>query len=149
MEQIFSALPGIILRALPTFFLIILLHWYFKKVLVQPLERVLEERRQRTAGSLEASEHAVALAAEKMKQYDNSLAEARAEIFQQQEANRKDLSGRQALALEEAKARSAERVAAAKAELAAEAVQAKASLEAESDRLAEQIAASLLAGRVQ
>ncbi len=78
MEQIFSALPGILLRALPTFFLILVLHWYFKKVLVQPMERVLEERRQKTAGSVESSEQSLAHAAAKMRQYEQSLTEARA-----------------------------------------------------------------------
>lgn len=149
MEQIFSALPGIILRALPTFFLIILLHWYFKKVLVQPMERTLEERRKKTAGSVESSEHTLALAAEKMRQYEQSLAEARAAIFQQQEVTRKDLGDKQAAALELARRNSGERVEAAKAALAAQAEQAKAELAAQSDRLAEQIATRLLAGRVQ
>lgn len=149
MEQIFSALPGIILRALPTFFLIILLHWYFKKVLVQPMERILDERRKKTAGSVESSEQTLALAAEKMRQYEQSLSEARAAIFQQQEATRKDLSDKQAAALQLARQKSGERVEAAKAELAAQAEQAKAALAAESDRLAEQIAGALLTGRVQ
>jgi F-type H+-transporting ATPase subunit b len=149
MEQIFSALPGILLRALPTFFLILVLHWYFKKVLVQPMERVLEERRQKTAGAVESSEQSLAQAAAKMRQYEQSLAEARAAIFQQQEKSRKELNDRQMAAIEAARTKSGERVAAAKADLAAQAAQAKASLAAESDRLAEQIAGALLTGRVQ
>lgn len=149
MEQIKEFLIGLAPRALPTFFLVILLHWYLKKVLFQPLERVMEERRRKTEGSVESSEASVAQARQKLEAYEKALGDARAEIYREQEESRRKLSERQAAAAEAARADSGVRVAAAKAEIAAEAEKASSALAAEADRLAEQIASAVLAGRVQ
>ncbi|MGJ5814907.1 ATP synthase F0 subunit B [Paludibaculum fermentans] len=149
MEQIFETLKGIIVRALPTFVLVILLHWFLKKVLFQPMEKVLEERRKKTEGAVEASEATLALVNEKLATYENSLADARAEIYKEQEAGRKRLADQQVKAVEAARVKAGERVAVVKAELALEVEKATASLTAESDRLAEEIAGLVLAGKVQ
>lgn len=149
MEQIIETLKGIIVRALPTFALVIILHWFLKKILFQPMEKVLEERRKKTEGAVEASEATLALVNEKLATYENSLADARAEIYKEQEAGRKRLADQQSKAVEAARVKAGERVAAVKAELALEVEKATATLTAESDRLAEEIAGLVLAGKVQ
>ncbi|MBI4891117.1 MAG: hypothetical protein HY821_10875 [Acidobacteria bacterium] len=149
MEQNFAFLKDILVRAIPTFVLVILLHWYLKKILFQPLERVMEERRKKTLGSVESSEASVAAAAKKLEEYEQALAVARAEIYAKQEEGRKKLAEQQAQAVEAARAKAAERVAEAKAGIAAEAKRASGELAAEADRLAEQIAGVVLAGGVQ
>ena len=149
MEQIFETLKEIIVRALPTFFLVILLHWFLKKVLFQPMERVLEERRLKTQGAVEASEASLARVHEKMAEYETALGNARAEIFQQQEEARTKLAVQQAALVETARNQQAAQVAVVKRGLAEEAAQAKAMLAAEADRLADQIAVAVLAGRMQ
>ncbi|MBI5084110.1 MAG: hypothetical protein HZB13_05875 [Acidobacteria bacterium] len=146
MQQIFNALPGIIVRALPTFFLVILLHWYLKKVLFQPMERVLAERRRRTQGAVEASEAAIAQVNQKLADYENRLAEARAAIYHQQEASHKKLLDRQAALIAEARNTNAEAVAQARAVIAAEADAAKTSLESQAGLLAGQITDAIFAG---
>lgn len=149
MGQIFEALKPIIVRALPTFFLVILLHWFLKKVLFQPMEQVLDERRKKTQGAVEASEATLARVNEKMAEYETALGNARAEIFHEQEEARKKLAAQQVALVEAARAEQAGRVAVVKRGLAEEVQQAKATLAAEADRLAEQIAGAVLAGRVQ
>jgi F-type H+-transporting ATPase subunit b len=149
MQQILVVLQDILVRALPTFVLVILLHWYLKKVLFQPLERVLEERRLKTEGAVESSEAFVAQARQKLDAYEQALADARAEIYRQQEEGRRQLGEKQAEAVEAARAEAAARVAAAKVEIAAEAEKASAGLAAEADRLADQIAGAVLAGGAQ
>jgi F0F1-type ATP synthase membrane subunit b/b' len=111
------------------------------------MQRVLAERRKRTEGAVEAAESAVAQAAEKMAAYEKALAEARAGIYAGQEENRKRLGTEQAAAVEAARGKAAAQVAAARVEIAAEAEAARAGLAAESDRLAEQIAQAVLAGK--
>ena len=96
---------------------------------------------------LEAAESAVAQAANKMAAYEKALAEARAGIYAGQEENRKRLGTEQAAAVEAARGKAAAQVAAARVEIAAEAEFARAGLAAESDRLAEQIAQAVLAGK--
>ncbi|MFZ5926247.1 MAG: ATP synthase F0 subunit B [Acidobacteriota bacterium] len=147
MEQIFHALQGIIVRALPTFFLVILLHWFLKKVLFQPLDRVLEERRRRTDGVLESCEAAMERARARIQEYENSLRQAQAEIFDQQEAERKRMAAERAALLAEARQRARQRVEAARAEIQAEAERARQSLRDEAARLAEAVTQSVLAGR--
>jgi len=147
LVQILSPLQGILVRALPTFVLVILLHWYLKKVLFQPMERVMEERRKKTEGAVEASEAMLAGVAGRLEQYEKSLSDARAAIYREQEASRKRLADEQAQAVEAARLRSRERVEAAKAEIAAEAQQATGALRMEADRLAASIATQLLSGR--
>lgn len=149
MEQIFHALQGILVRALPTFFLVIFLHWFLKKILFEPLDRVLEERRRRTDGVLENCEAAMERARARLREYEDALRQAQAEIFGQQEAERKQMAARQAAALAEARQRARERVEAARAEIAAEAAQARESLRAQSEALAEAITRMVLAGRTQ
>lgn len=149
MEQIFHALQGILVRALPTFFLVILLHWFLKKVLFQPLERVLDERRKRTEGVLEASEAALERARQQLKSYEDRLRQAQAEIFDQQEAERKRLAAERAAHLAEARQRARQRVEAARAEIQAESEQARLALREEAARLADAITHAVLSGRAQ
>jgi F-type H+-transporting ATPase subunit b len=149
MEQILHALQGILVRALPTFFLVIALHWFLKKVLFEPLDRVMEERRRRTDGVLESCEAALERARAKLREYEDSLRQAQAEIFDQQEAERRQMAARQAAALAEARQRARERVEAARARIAAEAAQAGEALRAQASALAETITKMVLAGRTQ
>jgi F-type H+-transporting ATPase subunit b len=145
--QIFEALKGIIVRALPTFVLVILLHWYLKKMLFQPVERVLEERRKKTMGAIEDSEASLAKVNEKLARYEQAISDARVSIYQEQEAARKSLADQQVASVEAARVKSAERVAQVKSELAAEVSSAKAALASEADRLADEIAGVILAGK--
>ena len=145
--QIFEALKGIIVRALPTFVLVILLHWYLKKMLFQPVERVLEERRKKTLGAIEDSEASLAKVNEKLARYEQAISDARVSIYQEQEAARKSLADQQAEAVEAARVKSSERVAQVKSELAAEVSSAKAALASEANRLADEIAGVILAGK--
>lgn len=146
MEQIFSQLQGILVQALPTFFLVLLLHFYLKKVLFQPLERVLDERQRRTEDTVQDSEDAMRQVARKMGEYEAALSAARATIYKEMEEYRASLSRSQAQAVNEARDASSTKVAAAKAEISAEAEASRASLAAEAGRLADQITASVLAG---
>jgi F-type H+-transporting ATPase subunit b len=146
MEQIFVALQGIIVRALPTFLLVIALHWYLKKVLIQPMERVLDERRRRTEGTIEAADSALAEAARRLAAYERALAEARTAIYRDQDVHRKALAVRLAKTLEQERTKMSERVAAAKAQVDAEAARSRNALAAQADALADRIATAVLAG---
>ncbi len=147
--QILKDLQVVILLALPTALLVVVLHWFLKKMLFQPLDRVIEERYRRTQGALEAGQAALATAKERLAAYEKALGDARAEIFSEHEAARKSLADEHARAVEAARARAAGQVAAARSEIAGDADAARAGLRAESERLAEQIAGSLIAGGVQ
>jgi F-type H+-transporting ATPase subunit b len=154
MEQLANTFGGlwnqlvpILQRAVPTFLLVWLLYFYLKKVLFEPLDRVLEERRKRTLGAVEASEATLQQVEDKAAEYERLLNEARAGIYREQEEHRGRLAAGQAQAVEAARQKAAAAVAEARAAIGAEAAQAQAGLAAEAERLAEQIATAVLAGR--
>jgi F-type H+-transporting ATPase subunit b len=145
MEKIFVQLQEIVVRAIPTFILVILLYFYLKKMLFRPLEAVLHERARRTMGAAAEAEAKLADFLKKEGNYLLALAEARSGIYKEMEDRRKALASEQAQAVEASRARTAEVVAKAKLDIAEEAEKAKQALAGETDRLAEEIASRLLA----
>ncbi len=147
MDALLSALGGILLNAVPTFLLILLLHFYLKATFFTPMEKVLHQREEATAGARKRAEDALAKANEKLQQYDQMIQAARNEVYKDQELLRKQLKTDQDAQVAEAQAKSKEMVAKAREQLAAEAAGAKGNLEAEARALAGKIAAQILDGR--
>ena len=69
MEATLHALGGIIIRAIPTFMLVILLYFFLKYAFFQPLDRILKAR-------YEASEGARKRAIQAAREADRAEAEA-------------------------------------------------------------------------
>jgi F-type H+-transporting ATPase subunit b len=148
MESTLHALVGILLRAVPTFILVLCLHFYLKRMFFIPLEEVLRRRRAATEGAREAAEAALNRAAEKAAAYEAALDDARSEVYKEQEETRKGWLTAQATRVEEAKETAHTLIAQAKDGIAAEMVAARRDLSAASSGLASQIAQRVLAGRV-
>ena len=89
MEATLNALGGILLNAIPTFLLFLLLHFYLKSVFFGPMEKVLHERDEATAGARRRAQESLAKAEEKSRQYEETLRNARNEIYKEQEEQRK------------------------------------------------------------
>lgn len=147
MDQIIQFVGQTLVRAIPTFIIVYLLYLYLNKVFFTPLGDVLEKRRQATEGAIERAEVLVAKAAEKTAAYEQALAEARAEIYKENEAARAALASRQAETVEQARRAAAGTVSAARADLLRQGEASREALHGESERLADEIAAALLAGR--
>ena len=144
MESTLIALGGILLRAVPTFLLVVLLHFYLKSVFFKPLEKVLHQRYEATEGARKVAEQSLQKAAEKTAQYEAAIRAAKAEIYQSQEKLHKQLQEREAAEVLSARQRADAAVQQAKADLAQEVAAAQASLAADSDALSEQIVESIL-----
>ncbi|MEX2262081.1 MAG: hypothetical protein WD696_09015 [Bryobacteraceae bacterium] len=147
MESIVEALGGLLLRALPTFILVVLLHFYLKFMFFRPLEHVLQARREATEGARKLAEQSLAKASEKAAQYEAALRAAKSEIYLEQEQLRRQLQEERAASVRMARERSDAAIRAAREQLAADASVARQSLAAESDSLAERIAQAILPGR--
>src|SRR5258708_24591062 len=106
MDAMLHALGGILLRAVPTFLLIIFLHFYLKSIFFKPLEKVLKARYDATEGARKLAEQALEQAAAKTKQYEAALFAARTELYQAQEKAFKDMQDHHAAAIAEARAAS-------------------------------------------
>lgn len=146
MDAILAELGRLLLRALPTFFLVLLLHLYLKHFFYRPLDQALEARRQATEGARRAAEASLETAERKAAEYAAAIRTARAAIFQEQEEIRRRWRQEQAGKLEESRRNASEMVKQARAQIAAEAAEARQSLAVEAERLAAAIAESILRG---
>lgn len=144
MEATLHALGEIVLRGLPTFFLLILLHFYLKRTFFAPLDKVLAERYEATTGARKQAACALALAEAKAKEYEDAIRNARTEVYKENEAVRKRWRDEQGVMLANERQKADSAIAVAKAELAGEARAARESLQAESERIADGITAAIL-----
>jgi F-type H+-transporting ATPase subunit b len=110
--------------------LILLVFYAVLRVLFfKPLLRVIAEREARTIGAQKAAEEAQKAAAEKVKQYQDALKQARTEIYVEQEAARKKVLDERAALLKEARAKTAARVNAERERIEAEVLAARREIE--------------------
>ena len=147
MEATLIALGGILLRAVPTFLLVLILHFYLKKIFFQPLERILEQRSAATKGARALAEASFARAEQLAAKYEQSIREARAEIYREQEAIRSRWNAEQAAAMHDARDKARAQAEAIKADLSRDVELARQTLQDESDALADQIAQRILGRR--
>ena len=147
MEETLRQLGGILLRAVPTFILVVLLHLYLKFIFFKPLERVLRQRYDATEGARKLAEESIARASQKAAEYEAALRAARADTYKEMEQLRRKLQDDRSASVKEARAQADAAVAHAKAALSAEVEALKKNLGAESDTLADRIASKILSGR--
>ena len=147
MEATLHALGGLLIKAIPTFLLVLLLHFYLKRVFFAPLARVLEQRAQATEGARRRAEDLLARAAALTAEYEAAIREARAAIYREQEAARLRWQQEHDQAVREARERARAAVEQARQELQAELAAARLVLESRTWELADRIAQTVLMGR--
>ena len=147
MEETLRQLGGILLRAVPTFILVLLLHLYLKFIFFKPLERVLRQRYDATEGARKLAEESMSRASQKAAEYEAALRAARSETYKEMEQLRRKLQDDRAASVKQARAQADAAVAHAKAALSVEVEALKKNLGAESDALADRIASKILSGR--
>jgi F-type H+-transporting ATPase subunit b len=144
MEATLNALGGILLRAVPTFILVVLLNFYFKYLFFKPMEKVLAKRRQATEGAKKAATESLDRAAAKAAEYESAIRTARARVYQAQEQANKALQEELSGVVAAGRASADAAVKQAKAELADDVAAAKQQLAADAEGLSGQIAESIL-----
>jgi len=144
MDAILHQLGQLLLRAVPTFLLVVVLHFYLKSMFFKPLGKVLQQRYDATEGARKLAEESLERASRKTAEYEAALRAARAEIYHAQEQIHKELQEREAAALAEARKRVEAAIQEARAALAQDVEAAKASLAKDSDLLADEIAEVIL-----
>ena len=144
MESTIHELGGILLKAVPTFILVVLLHFYLKNVFFKPMAKVLDQRYQATEGARKLAKESLENAAGKAAQYEAAIRGARGEVYQAQDRIHKQLQEKEAADLGVARQRAEAIVKEAKAQLAQDVELAKVSLARDSELLANQIAESML-----
>jgi len=144
MDATLHQLGGILLRALPTFGLVVLLYFYLKLVYFKPMAKVLDKRYQLTEGARKLAEESLKNAARKTAEYEAAMRAARGEVYQAQEQLHRKLQEQEAAELAAARQRAEAAVQEAREQLARDVESARAGLESASDAIANQIAESIL-----
>jgi F-type H+-transporting ATPase subunit b len=134
----------LILGAIPTALLFIVLVLFYQFLVQKPLTSVLNERRARTEGAIEAAHGAIAKAETRAAEYANKLRQARAEIFKIREQRIKQWNAERDAALEEARKAAGVRVGKAKTELDAEAESARRAIQGSAADLANQVVRAVM-----
>jgi F0F1-type ATP synthase membrane subunit b/b' len=147
MDATIQALGAILLKALPTLFLLIVVHLYLKWMLFGPLRETLRKRSEATEGARKAAEASMANATAKAAEIEKALRDARNEVYREQEEARKQWIAEQSLRVGEARKRSHEVIRQARAAIVEQTESAKQELAAAASGLADQISRSLLDGR--
>jgi len=144
MDKTLSALGDILLKGLPTFFLVVFLYFYMSRLFFKPLGRVLAERRAATEGARQRAEEALRKAEEKAAEYEAKLQAARAELYRQHEADRRKFSEALSKKIHSAREGANQQLAQARQRIASDVETAKQSLSSQSEAAAEQIVRAVL-----
>src|SRR3954464_5744309 len=126
MDVILNQLGELLLKAAPTFILVVLLQFYLKRVFFKPLESVLQKRYEATEGARKAAEESLARAAAKAGEYEAAMRGARAELYRAQEQLYKQLQDKETAQITEARQRADAAVKAARADIGRDVEAAKA-----------------------
>ncbi|MGA2421244.1 MAG: ATP synthase F0 subunit B [Candidatus Acidiferrum sp.] len=142
--EILRQLGELFLQAVPTVLIILIFYAILRSLFFVPLLKVMAERESRTTGARKAAESAQQAAADKVKQYQNALREARAKVYAEQEAARKKLLDERAAKLKDARAKAATQVGGAKEQISKDLVTAVKDVEANVPQLSAEIVGRLL-----
>ena len=144
MPDLVHQIGELFLRAVPVIVIVLLFYIIMRAIFFQPLLKVMAERDARTLGAQKAAEAAQAAAAEKVKQYQEALKQARGKVYAEQEAARKKLLDERAAQLKGARTKASGEVGAAKDRVAGELATARRDVEATVAQLSAEIARRLL-----
>jgi F-type H+-transporting ATPase subunit b len=144
MESTLHDLGQLLLKAIPTLFLLLVVHFYLKSMFFRPLADVLAKRREATDGLRESADAMRAKADGQVKSIEEQLRQAREAIYQEQEEARKRWIGDQSTQLDEARKQARELIQQSGHDLDDEAAVARNQLADTAETLADQIANALL-----
>ena len=144
MPDLVHQIGELFLRAVPVALIVLIFYLLLRSLFFRPILKVMAEREARTVGAQKAAETAQAAAWEKEKQYQEALKQAKARVYQDQEAERKKLLDERAAMLKETRTKASEEVGTAKQRVAQEVAQAAKEIEASAVELAREIAGRVL-----
>ena len=144
MESTLHDLGQLLLKAIPTIFLLLVVHAYLKRMFFGPMGEVLAKRRAATDGLRESAAATRVKAAEQLASIESQLRQAREGIYQEQEEARRGWMGDQSDQVDAARQQAHELIHQSNQLLNAEAVGAKNQLAGAAEQLADQIAQTLL-----
>jgi len=144
MSELIHQLGDLLLSAVPVAVIVLIFYAFMRSLFFKPVLKVMAERQARTLGAEKEAAAAQAAAAERVKQYEEALRQAKAKVYLEQEAERKKLLDERTAFLKAARSQSSVEVVQAKDRVASELTAAKKDIEASATQLAMEIARRVL-----
>jgi F-type H+-transporting ATPase subunit b len=144
MSELVHQIGELFLRAVPVALIVLLFYVVMRALFFQPLLKVMAERNARTLGAQKAAETAQAAAAEKVKQFEDALKQARAKVYAEQEAEVKKVQSERESLLKDARTKANAEVNAGKERVGGEFAAAKTEIQANIATLSNEIAQRVL-----
>jgi F-type H+-transporting ATPase subunit b len=144
MSDLIHQLGNLLIGAVPIALIVLIFYFVLRSLFFKPVLKVMAERQARTLGAQKQAEVAQGVAAEKIKQYEEALRQAKAKVYLEQEAERKKLLDERAAFLKDARIKASAEVAQAKKRVAGDLQTVKKDIEATASQLALEIARRVL-----
>jgi len=144
MTDLVHQIGELFLRAVPVALIVLIFYFILRSSFFKPLLQVMAEREARTLGAQKSAEAAQAAAAEKTKQYEEALRQAKAKVYAEQEIERKKTLDERAAFLKETRSKVTAEVNRAKENVAGQLQAAKREIEGNVPELAAEIARRVL-----
>ncbi len=144
MPSLVHQIGELFLRAVPVALIVIIFYFVLRSLFFKPILAVMAEREARTIGAQKSAEAAQAAAAEKIRQYEEALRQAKAKVYAEQEVERKKLLDERAAVVKDARNKAASEVGNAKQRVEAELETAKKDIESIASQLAAEITKRVL-----
>jgi F-type H+-transporting ATPase subunit b len=144
MDEILRQVGQLLISAIPTALGLLVVWAGYRFIVHGKLEQVLEQRHALTEGAIQRAQQEIAGAEARTAEYEQKVREARAQIYQQQQAYRQRILEQRNAALAEARKNAGEMVKQARAALENDVLAAKASLEQQAHVLADQVIETVL-----
>jgi F-type H+-transporting ATPase subunit b len=144
MGETLNQIGELLLTSIPAIISLLIVWVGYRWIVYGRLQQVLAERQARTEGAVKQAQEQIASAEARTAEYERKVREARAQIYQGQEARRRRTMEEREAALAQARQQADVMVKQARAALERETLAAKADLEQQADSLANQIIESVL-----
>ena len=144
MDEILRQVGQLLISAIPTALGLLVVWAGYRFIVHGKLEQVLEQRHALTEGAVQRAQQEIADAEARTAEYEQKVREARAQIYQQQQAYRQRVLAQRNAALTEARKNAGEMVKQARTALEKDVLAAKASLELQANVLADKVIETVL-----
>ena len=144
MDEILRQVGTLLIAAIPTALGLLVVWAGYRFIVHGKLQQVLDQRHALTEGAIQKAQQEIAAAEARTANYEQRVREARAQIYQQQQAYRQRVLEQRNAALAAARKQAGDMVKQARAALEKDVLAAKTSLEQQANVLADQVIEQVL-----
>ena len=144
MDIVLRQVGELLISSVPTILCLLVVWAGYRLIVHGKLTQVLQQRRELTEGAVERARQEIATAEARTAEYEQKVSEARARLYQTQQANRQRLMEQRNAALAEARRQSGETVKSARAGLERDMAAAKGELKQQASVLADKVIETVL-----